>query len=213
MKSLSLLLILMFAAVLVGCSGAQTDSGAAATTSTLPSYAAELQGAVVDPPREIPNFTMASTMGEDFTLSDFRGKIVLLYFGYRACPDFCPTTFAELKQVYAELENPAEQVKVVFITVDPERDDIDNLTLYTHAFSPDFIGLRAEGDALQDVMTDFGVVANRRQLGDSPMAYSIDHTASVFLIAPDGRLQSMYLYGTDHRVITHDVNVILQAAA
>lgn len=207
MKPLFMTLIL--ALTLVGCSSAVAPTPT--PVSSLPSYASQLHGAVFDPPRDLADFTMASTTGQDFTLSAYKGKIVLLYFGYRACPDFCPTTFANLKQVFAELNEPTDKVKVVFVTVDPERDDLQNLALYTQAFDPDFMGVRAEGDALQRVMDEFGVVATRRQLGDSPDAYAIDHTASVYLIGPDGRLQVQYVYGTDHREITHDVDVILKS--
>jgi len=136
---------------------------------------------------------------------------VLIYFGYRTCPDFCPTTFTELRQIYLELEEPADRVKVLFVPVDPERDTLDLMTQYVGGFHQDFIGLRAEGDPLQSVMDQFGVVAEKRPLGDSPLAYLIDHTASIFLINPDGRLMVQYLYGTDYRLIRDDLQRILQA--
>lgn len=184
--------------LLVGCS-------TAATSST-----AQLRGAVFEPPRDLTDFTMMSTSGEPFTLSEHRGEVILIYFGYRACPDFCPTTFAELKRVYAELDEPAEKLKIVFVTVDPERDTLENLTLYTHAFSEDFIGLRAEGDALAQVTDQFGVVAEKRQVGDSALSYLIDHTASIFLVGADGQLEAQYLYGTDYRDIVHDLRILLE---
>lgn len=191
---------------LVGCTGAgQTTPDA--------SYLEDLNGAVFDPPRAISNFGFASTLGEEFKLSDHNGEIILLYFGYRTCPDFCPTTFTELRQIYLALGEPAERVKVVFITVDPERDDLDSLTLYTQAFHDDFIGLRAEGESLQNVMDEFGVIAEKRQLADSALSYLIDHTASLFLIGPDGRLQVQYLYGTAYQDILEDVQRILDSTA
>lgn len=191
-------MLALIVVLLVGCAG-----------SALP-YASQLRGAVFDPPRTLTDFSLASTSGDAFSLSEHRGEILLVYFGYRTCPDFCPTTFAELSRVYAELNEPADQVKIVFVTVDPERDQLPDLTLYTHAFHEDFIGLRGEGEALQQVMDQFGVVAEKRQLAESALSYLIDHTASVFLIAPDGRLVAQYLYGTDYRDIVHDVRLILQ---
>jgi protein SCO1/2 len=197
-------LVLIGVMVLAACRSASSEANRA-------SYASELRGAVFDPPRSLADFSLMSTRGENFTLSEHRGEIILLYFGYRACPDFCPTTFAELRRIYAELGEPADQLKVVFVTVDPERDTLENLSLYTHAFHEDFIGLRGEGESLQALMSQFGVVATRRQLDDSALSYLIDHTASLFLIGPDGRLAVQYLYGTDYRDIVHDVQLILRS--
>lgn len=84
--------------------------------------AVQMHGAVFDPPRMLTDFTMKSTEGTDFTLSQHKGQTILLYFGYRSCPDFCPTTFAELNQIYAALKQPRDKLKVVFVTVDPDRE-------------------------------------------------------------------------------------------
>lgn len=170
----------------------------------------EMRGAVINPARQITNFSFASTTGTTFNLSEHEGQTLLLYFGYRSCPDFCPTTFAELKQVYEKLNRPANKLKILFVTVDPERDTLDFLKMYTEAFDPDFIGLRDESAAMQTLMDEFGVVATKRVVGDSAMSYLIDHTASVFLIDSNGALRMQYLYGTDYRDIVHDLQLILQ---
>jgi protein SCO1 len=183
--------------LLVGCSASNG------------SYKEQLRGAVFDPPRTLEDFSAMSTNGEVFTLSEHRGEVTLLYFGYRACPDFCPTTFAELKKVYSELNEPADKLNIVFVTVDPERDTIENLSLYTAAFHEDFIGLRAEGQDLIALEAQFGVVAQRRAIGDAPLAYLYDHTASLFLIGANGELEAQYLYGTDYQDIVHDLQLIL----
>ncbi|MBK8035145.1 MAG: SCO family protein [Anaerolineae bacterium] len=197
--------VLLGLLLLAGCSGATP-----AATPT-PDYADELMGAVYDPPRELQEFNLDSTTGAAFELSAYSGDVILLYFGYRSCPDFCPTTFAELRRVMNDLGDLAEKVQVVFVTIDPDRDTLDLLGLYTAAFNPDFIGLRGEGDTLQAVMDQFGVVAEKQVLGDDPQAYLMDHTASVFLIDPQGRLLSQYLYGTNYRDIVHDIQVLLGA--
>lgn len=145
-------------------------------------YVNELQGAVISPPRVLDDFSILSTTGEVFTLSEHRGEVILLYFGYRACPDFCPTTFAELKRVYADLNEPAEKLKVVFVTIDPERDTLDILKPYVNIFHEDFIGLRTEGEVLENLTSQFGVVAEKRVLGESALSYVYDHTATLFLI-------------------------------
>ena len=175
-------------------------------------YADQLRGTVFNPPRPIADFSFASTNGAPFTLSEHVGEIILIYFGYRSCPDFCPTTFAELIRIYEALGEPADQLKIIFVTVDPERDTLDLLTLYTHAFHEDFIGLREEGEALQQLMDQFGIIAKKQQLGDdSALSYLIDHTASLFLIGTGGQLQVQYLYGTNYRDIVHDLQIILEA--
>lgn len=192
--------IIVLVGLLVGCSG---------TTQNTES----LRGAVISPPRTLDNFTLMSTEGEPFSLEDHRGQVILLYFGYRSCPDFCPTTFAELKRVYTDLNEPKDKLKIVFVTVDSERDTLENLALYTHAFHEDFIGLRDEsGDALERLMAAFGVVAEKRQVGDSALSYLIDHTASLFLIDSQGNFRVQFLYGTDYRDIVHDVRIVMQSA-
>lgn len=202
-----IILILVTLLALVGCG----KVGSSGTTST-PAYMGQLRGAVFDPPRTLTDFAFPSTNGSEFRLSDYRGQVVLIYFGYLTCPDFCPTTLTELQQIYRRLENPADHVKIVFVSVDPDRDTLEHMTSYVHAFHQDFIGLRGEGDTLTQVMNQFGVIAEKRQLADSPLSYLIDHTASIFLIAPDGRLEAQYLYGTDYRDILHDVEAVLDAA-
>lgn len=203
---LSALVVLAALIGLAGCGAAVTPQAATST----PSFTSELRGAVFDPPRTLTDFSVPSSAGT-FTLSEHKGQIVLIYFGYLTCPDVCPTTLAELQNVYQHLDQPAEKVKVVFVSVDPERDTLENMTSYAHAFSTDFIGARTEGDALKALMQQFGVTAEKRQVADSPLSYLIDHTASVFMIAPDGRLLAQYLYGTDYRDIVHDVQIVLQA--
>lgn len=208
MRTRTLLIILIASLLMAGCN---TVAETPLTPVETLSYADELYGAVFNPPRPISDFTFASTTGEPFILSEHKGEIILIYFGYRACPDFCPTTFTELKKIYAELGQPADQLKVVFVTVDPDRDTLENLTLYTQAFNEDFIAVREEGDALQKLMDEFGVVAEKQPLGDSALSYLIDHTASLFAIGPDGNLQVQFLYGTDYREILHDLKIMLNA--
>lgn len=202
-----MILLLTITVVVSGCGTISSANGTAS-----PAYSGQLRGAVFDPPRTLTDFSLPSTTGSPFTLSAHKGQIVLIYFGYLTCPDICPTTLAELQNIYLHLNQPVNQVKVLFVTVDPDRDSLANLTSYTHAFSADFIGARAEGDPLKAVMGQFGVTAERRPVADSPLSYLIDHTASIFLVGPDQRLLAQYLYGTDYRDIVHDVQAILQSA-
>ncbi len=175
---------------------------------TLPSFADQIRGAIMNPPRIVEDFSMASTTGDPFTLSEHQGEIVLLYFGYLSCPDVCPTTLAQLRWAFEILGELTEQVKVVFVTVDPERDTLDRMAQFTSRFNDEFISVRDESEALQDLIDQFGVVATRREV-DSPLVYMIDHTASVFLIDPEGRLLIQFVYGTTAQDMAHDIEIIL----
>lgn len=202
-------LILLALLALAGCSpAAQTETD---SSESAPAYAGELRGAVITPPRDV-DFSLMSTTGQEFSLSEHKGQTILLFFGYRTCPDFCPNTLTSMRHIYQDLNNPVDQVKVVFVTVDPDRDTLENLAQFVGMFNPNFIGLRGEGDTLQAVMDQFGVVARKRQVAESALSYLIDHTASIFLIGPDGRLQAQYLYGTDYKDIVHDLQIIMDAA-
>ncbi len=203
----------MFRSIVYMLITAMLAAGCGALGSVNPTPTSELRGAVFEPPRALTDFTIPSTSGAPFTLSENKGQVILLYFGYLTCPDICPTTMAELQNIYLHLNKPADQLKVVFVTVDPDRDTLDRLTSYTHAFDADFIGVRADdADTLRQVMQQFGATAARRQVGDSPLSYTMDHTASIFLIGPDQQLLAQYLYGTDYHDILNDVQTILQSA-
>lgn len=167
--------------------------------------------AIFDPPRTLTDFSAVSSGNQTFTLSEHEGQLILLYFGYRTCPDFCPTTTFELRNVYEALNEPADKLKVVFVTVDPERDDIEALTRYVGAFHRDFIALRTEGESLQTLMGEFGVTATKRQMGELPSSYLVDHTASIFIIGADGKLLGQYLYGTPFEDIQSDLQKFLKS--
>lgn len=172
----------------------------------------ELRATLIDPPLEVNDFTLASTTGDDYSLSDGDGKVRLIYFGYMTCPDFCPTTMADLQRTMGEFEAAeAEQVEVLFITVDPERDDMERMTPYVAAFDERFIGLRTDdASELQAIMSDFGVVAVKTEV-ESALEYLVDHTASVFMLDPNGDIITRFTYGTSHEDIAYDVRQVIAA--
>ncbi|CAG0995931.1 SCO1 protein [Anaerolineae bacterium] len=207
MKRWGLMLVALFLApILVACG--QTTQAEDRLDQSTPSLQEQIRGAVIVPPRQIEDFTLPSTDGE-FRFSDLRGKLVLIYFGYMTCPDVCPTSGAHLKRVYEEINRP-DDLAVVFVTVDPERDTLDRLRPYIKLFNEDFVALRGEGDALQEVFTQFGVVAIRRQVGESALSYLMDHTASIFLVNQEGLLISQFIFGLGADDILHDVELLLE---
>lgn len=178
------------------------------TGEQLVTYTNDLQGSVVTPPREIDDFTAPSTHG-DYRFSDYAGKIQLVYFGYMTCPDVCPATMSDMLRAYRDVGEPSDQVSMVFITVDPERDTMERLDVYTDAFHEDFIGVRPTSDEQKEqLMADFGVIAETREV-ESALGYLIDHSATVFMVAPDGRIVAQYPYGVSYTEMANDLEVLM----
>jgi protein SCO1/2 len=124
--------------------------------------------------------------GRARTLQDFRGKAVVVFFGFTHCPDVCPTTLAELAQAIKQLGPDAQRVQVLFVSVDPERDTPQALAKYVTAFDARFLGLRGDAAATQRVAKEFRIYYERRKTGDS---YSVDHSSQSYVIDPQGRLR------------------------
>jgi protein SCO1/2 len=121
-------------------------------------------------------------------LEDFRGKAVVLFFGFTHCPDVCPTTLADTAQALKTLGGEAERVQVVMVTVDPERDTQDDLAKYVSAFDPRFLGLRGDLAATQRAAKEFKIYFEKRKSGEG---YSVDHSGQSYVIDPQGRLRLM----------------------
>ncbi len=124
--------------------------------------------------------------GRPRTLADFRGKAVVLFFGFTHCPDVCPTTLADVSQALKQLGPDAERVQVLLVTVDPERDTPEALAKYVTAFDPRFLGLYGDAAATRKVAQEFKIYYEKRKTGDS---YSVDHSGQSYVIDPQGRLR------------------------
>jgi protein SCO1 len=129
---------------------------------------------------------LPDTSGQVRRLAEFRGKAVVLFFGFTHCPDVCPTTLADLAGVMKALGPDADRVQVLFVTVDPERDTPQDLDRYVHAFDPRFIGLRGDPAATGRVAKEFKIYYEKRRQGDT---YTVDHSAQSYVIDPQGRLR------------------------
>lgn len=156
-----------------------------------------------------PSFALTRSNGESFRLSDQRGKIVLLFFGYTSCPDVCPTTMAEMKLVMDALGDSASSVQVVFISVDPERDAPEKIQKYAEHFHPTFIGLTGSTENLQPVWDAYGVYRAVNET-DSAFGYIVDHTARVTLVDAEGNLRLSYGFQTPVADIVHDIKLLLK---
>jgi protein SCO1/2 len=155
-----------------------------------------------------PQIELVKSNGETFKLSDQKGKAVLLFFGYTSCPDVCPTTLAELKSAMEGVK-AAEQVQVVFISVDPKRDTPEKIQQYVNNFNENFIGLSGSMSELETIWSDYGIFREEVQ-SDSAFGYTVNHTARVYLIDLDGNLRLSYGFQTPAEDITHDLNLLLK---
>jgi protein SCO1/2 len=163
-------------------------------------------GTPVDPPRVLSDFTLTSHTGQPISLSDLRGRALLIYFGYTFCPDVCPITLGDFRRVRDGLGDDAGKVAFVMISVDGERDTPERLNSYLGAFDPDFIGMTGDEGELQRISTDYGLFFER-QPGDE--RYLVDHTASIFMVDPEGRLTMIYTFGTEPDVIIEGVRGLI----
>ena len=168
------------------------------------------RGTLYDPALPAPEIELTQGNGSSFRLSEKRGNVVLLFFGYTSCPDVCPTTLSEMKRVMADLGADAERVQVVFVTVDPERDTPQKLQEYVSIFNPTFIGLSGSMEELEKVWSDYGVYREEEELPNSATGYLVNHTARVYLIDRDGNLRLSYSYGTPTDDFVHDLKILFK---
>lgn len=154
-------------------------------------------------------FVLTRGDGSSFQLSQMRGQVVLLFFGYTSCPDVCPTTLAELNQAMKQLGGDAEKVQVVFVSVDPKRDTPERVQEYVSHFNPAFIGLSGSEAELTKVWREYGVFREIVE-GTSALGYIVNHTARVTLIDADGNLRISFSFETPVDDIVHDLNLILK---
>lgn len=142
------------------------------------------------------DFTLNSPDGP-LSLSDLRGKVVLIFFGYTSCPDVCPVSLARIDACFSAMnENELERVRALFITLDPERDTTERLEKYTSYFHSNIIGLRDDAAAIDAVTDQYGVEYSRNEMTDSALGYSISHPTDILLLDADGQVVD---------VIPHDV--------
>ena len=177
-----------------------------ASLSLLAAEPAALKAGVFEPPGAAPGFSLQSSAGGELTLARHQGKVVLLGFGFTSCPEVCPTTLAVLAQARKRLGLQGEQVQVIYITVDPDRDDAARMRGYLAGFDPTFLGGTGKPEQLTAVRQKYGVTAERKAVGNS---YSVGHSSSVYLIDRKGSLRAMMPYGRSPDDYVHDLRILL----
>ena len=148
--------------------------------------------------------------GAPRTLADFRGKVVVVTFGYTQCPDVCPTTLSDLASAVKKLGPDASRVQVLFVTVDPKRDKPALLKQYVPAFNPGFLGLYGDEAATRKATSEFKVYAQERA-GKTADTYTVDHTAQTFAFDREGRLRLVFGYGATPDAMASDFRILLNS--
>jgi protein SCO1/2 len=137
------------------------------------------------------DFTLQSASGP-VSLSDFRGKVVLLYFGYTSCPDICPTSLGALSAALKQLSSgEMARIQPIFISVDPERDTPEKMVEYVRYFHPKMIGLTGKPEQLREIAHRYGAYFRRAEVEDSTLGYAVDHSSVIYIVDEQGRLVDM----------------------
>lgn len=162
---------------------------------TPPPAAAPIEGLLWPQNRPLPPFQLTDHHQQPFTLDQLKGHWSLLFFGYTHCPDVCPMTLGVLRNVKQQLTAQgqfADDTRYIFISVDGERDTPAVLNRYLHYFDPAFIGLTGPDSALQPLTQQLGIVYVKTPTEENPQQYLVDHTASILLIDPEGRMIGLF---------------------
>lgn len=154
------------------------------------------------------DFALTDHTGKPRTMADFKGKVVIMFFGYTQCPDVCPTTMAEMSAVMKELGPQAAQVQVLFVTIDPERDTQQLLAEYVPAFDQRFLGLRGTPEQTAATGKEFKVLYTKVP-GKEPGSYSMDHTAASYVFDKQGKIRLLIRPGQGPAPTVHDIRQLL----
>jgi len=166
---------------------------------------AQFAGQALVPPPPPMDFMLQAADGSEFRLSQQRGKVVVLNFGYTFCPDVCPTSLAALSQVRTRLGAAAKRVQVVFITLDPERDTPERLGIYMKAFDPTFVALTGSAEHLAQVRNLYEVIAEKEKDADTSPEYLIAHSAYTYIIDPVGQLRLLFPFDMSIEEMADDI--------
>ena len=166
-------------------------------------------GTVINPPLPLTDFALQTANNQTFRLSDVKGKITLLFFGYTSCPDVCPITLANFKQVHERLGDDAQKITFVMITADPERDTPEKVSAYVTRFNPEFVGLSGSLADLEATWKELGVSVEKQDTG-SAAGYLVSHTASVYVLDPNGSLLMTFPYGTTAIEMANDLTELMK---
>lgn len=218
LKIAPLALVLVAAALIGACSDGATSTaeergdGASGASAGGVTSATELgaSGTLFQPPPPATDFSLVDEGGRPVSLDDFRGEVVAIYFGYTRCPDICPLTLGTYKAALERLpDGLGEQVKVVLLSVDPERDTPEVLARYTDLFGEQFVGITGSLDQVDAVIAAWDIHVSRGEPNDIG-AYEVTHPADSWIIDREGRLRVKVSHMTGVDALTSDLKTILE---
>jgi protein SCO1/2 len=154
-------------------------------------------------------FSLTDTQGKTVTDADFRGRYMLVFFGFTHCPDICPAELQVIAQALDKLGDKAKKVVPIFMTLDPERDTPEALAAYVKSFGPNFVGLTGSPEAIAAAAKAYRVAYAKVENRESPGDYSVDHSALVYLMDPEGRYVTHFSYGTSADEMAEKLGKIL----
>jgi protein SCO1 len=171
-----------------------------------PDASPSLIAGVFTPPRPAPDFSLRGSNGRELRMQDLRGKLVLLAFGYAHCTAVCPLTLSVLADARKRLGDRAADVQVVYVTVDPERDDVEHIRQFVGRFDPSNIGATGTAAELAAVRRDYGIsLSEKLPTGDG---YALDHSSFIYLIDKQGRLRALMPFGHSAEDFAHDLRIL-----
>ena len=166
------------------------------------------QGSLIDPPVQAVDFTLLDQNSQPFRLSEQKGKINLIFFGYTNCQDVCPVTLAQFKKIKDDLKQDSQNVQFIFITVDPDRDNPSRIKSYLANFDPTFIGLTEDTASLEQVWKDYGVYQSIQATSGTDDIV-VDHTTRIFLVDSQGNWRLTYPFSVETSNIVNDIHHLI----
>ena len=197
-------------AIKIIAAGALSISAAAILTGCSKSPVA-FQGVDITGADYAGDFQLADHNGQQRSLKDFAGKVVVVFFGFTQCPDVCPTSMQELAEVKQILGKDGDRLQGIFVTVDPDRDTPEVLKAYMANFDPSFLALRGSPEQLAAVAKDFKIYYKKVD-GKTSTSYTMDHSAGSYVYDPAGRLRVYNRYGSGAQALAADVKTLLAEA-
>lgn len=173
-------------------------------------HANGLKSGVFEPPRAAPEIALPASTGKDFKLSSYRGKVVVLEFGFTNCAEVCPVSLAALAQARKKMGAAADDVQVLFITVDPARDSTARLRKYLANFDPTFIGVSGTPAQVSAVLAAYGITASKKMVEGSKTEYTMHHSSYLYFIDRQGMQRALMPFGRPAGEIVHDLTVLLK---
>lgn len=183
-------------------------TGLSACDKLAPSSKPQFKGVDITGAEYARQLSLPDMTGQTRSLADFKGKVVVVFFGYVQCPDVCPTTLTELAAVKQALGPDGDRVQPLFVSVDPERDTPEILKAYMANFGPDFLSLHGTPEQVKQAATEFKVFYSKVP-GKTDSSYTVDHTAGSYLFDPQGRVRVFTRYGSGAEALTADLKILL----